>query len=168
MIVGADCFIDSVRTMLTQLGFSDILTISDAYPLANPDHRGIIIEYVGDTSVALSPAPIPVIYPFDFIKGAGVIVFFPDDDREMLPQKNLRLWAAQYMVGYSAFWRMEGCGWLSEVLPAIRAGHTSEEGMNTAAYMSVKIATNIAVGREVKRFPRFYLAESNQWRAESE
>ncbi len=161
MIVGADCFIDSVRSMLAQLGFSDIFTISDADQLVETDLRGITIEYVGDASASLPPGPIPVIYPFDFIKGAGVIVFFPDDDREMLPQKDMRLWAAQYMVGYSAFWRMEGCGWLSEALPAIRAGHTSEEGMNTAAYMSVKIATNIAVGREVKRFPRFYLAGSD-------
>ena len=55
---------------------------------------------------------------------------------------------------------MEGCDWLQSNLPAIREGKTSETAKRTAAHICARIAANIAVGREVKHFPRFYLCKN--------
>lgn len=45
-------------------------------------------------------------------------------------------------------------------LPAIREAKTSEAAQRTAAHICAKIAANIAVGRNVKHFPRFYLSKN--------
>ena len=72
----------------------------------------------------------------------------------------MRQWVAEYMLGYCAFWNVEGCDWLHDALPAIKENKTSEAAMKTAAYMCARIAANIAVGRDVKRYPRFYLCRN--------
>lgn len=159
MIVGTGEFIDYLMTELSQIGFDRIVKVTS--PSTMPDAEGILIEYTGSgPSTAGMVEDIPMIYPFDFIKGAGAIVVFPGDDKEFLREKNIRQWAAEYMSGYSAFWNMDGCDWLSEVLPEIRKHRTSDEAQKTAARLCAKIAANIAVNRDVKRFPRFYLVES--------
>ncbi|MDE7438077.1 MAG: hypothetical protein K2M93_06280 [Muribaculaceae bacterium] len=120
-----------------------------------------MIEFTGNgPSQLVDVSDIPIIYPFDFISGAGAFVLFPGDDRKWLEKSDLRVWAAEYMLGYSAFWKIPGCDWLHEVLPAIKDGKTSDTAQKTAAYMCARIAANIAVDHDVKRFPRFYLAES--------
>lgn len=45
-------------------------------------------------------------------------------------------------------------------LPAIRDGKTSEVSLKTATHICARIAANIAVGRKVKHFPRFYLCKN--------
>ena len=84
----------------------------------------------------------------------------PGDDNELHGKANARLWAAGYMAGYCAFWNMEGCDWLQSALPKIRECMTSETAQRTAAHICARIAANIAVGREVKHFPRFYLCNN--------
>ena len=103
---------------------------------------------------------IPIILPFDFVNGAGAIVVMPDDDRDILDKPDLRLWAVNYMAGYCAFWNVEGCEWLRDSLPDIRNGLTRHEALKTATHICARIAANIAVGREVKHFPRFYLCKN--------
>ncbi|MDE6269095.1 MAG: hypothetical protein K2M04_08455 [Muribaculaceae bacterium] len=159
MIVGTGDFISYLMTELSVIGFDRIQKVTS--PLTMPGTEGILIEYIGSgSSLAVVGDEIPMIYPFDFIKGAGVIVVFPGDDRGFLNEDNVRLWAAEYMSGYSAFWNMDGYDWLREVLPEIRAHMTSDEAQKLAAHLCARIAANIAVGRKVKRFPRFYLVES--------
>lgn len=153
-------FLNYLRDELIQLGFNQILNISTIRDNNIDEMQGILIEFTGDgPSQSVDSTDMPIIYPFDFINGAGVIVLFPDDDRKWLVKPNLRLWAAEYMAGYSAFWKIPGCDWLHYALPAIRNGETNEAAQKTAAYLSARIAANIAVGNTVKQFPKFYLVE---------
>ena len=118
----------------------------------------MVAEYVYEGGSCIKEEiKIPIIYPFDFVYGAGVIVIMPGDDNELQNKDNLRLWVAEYMTGYCAFWNVEGCEWLQSALPMIREGKTSDAAQRTAAHICARIAANIAVGRNVKHFPRFYL-----------
>lgn len=161
MIIGASDFIDYVKTELCRSGFKSINIV-----LGNDTHTEIepvdmVAEYPGkDCTHVKGNAAIPIIYPFDFVDVAGSIVVMPGDDNELHGKANARLWAAEYMAGYCAFWNMEGCDWLQSVLPQIREGKTSEAAQRTAAHICARIAANIAVGREVKHFPRFYLCRN--------
>lgn len=161
MVIGATNFIDRVKAELDKSGFKSINIV-----LGNDVHTeiglvDIVAEYMGESYTHVKGnAAIPIIYPFDFVEGAGAIVIMPDDDNELQHKDNLRLWAAEYMAGYCAFWNMEGCDWLHSALPKIREGKTSEAAQRTAAHICARIAANIAVGRNVKHFPRFYLSKN--------
>ena len=160
-IIGSEMFLKYLREELRQLGFNVILNITALKDYNIDETNGILIEFTGNCpSQSTDSIEIPVIYPFDFIAGAGVIVLFPGDDRKWLEKPNLRLWAAEYMMGYCAFWNISGCDWLHDVLPAIKAGETSDSAQKTAAYISARIAANIATGRPVKRFPKFYIVDN--------
>jgi hypothetical protein len=162
MVIGTDTFVAYLKSELKSIGFSNIVVgnISDCQK--NITAINIISEYGDNVNSRLMPDMFsaPIIYPFDFVSGAGAIVIMPGDDKELLAQTDLRLWAAEYISGYCAFWNMEGCDWLSEALPEIKAGVINESAQRLAAHICARIAANIAVGREVKHFPRFYLAES--------
>ena len=161
MVIGATNFIDRVKAELDKSGFKSINIV-----LGNDVHTeiglvDIVAEYTGESYTHVKGnAAIPIIYPFDFVEGAGAIVIMPDDDNELQHKDNLRLWAAEYMAGYCDFWNMEGCDWLHSALPKIREGKTSEAAQRTAAHICARIAANIAVGRNVKHFPRFYLSKN--------
>ncbi|MDE6522533.1 MAG: hypothetical protein K2L17_06930 [Muribaculaceae bacterium] len=160
MIVGKGAFITYIKEELDKLGFSDIADVAIS-EIINDQNTGILIEYTGaGISQSGYTNSILVIYPFDFIDGAGAIVVFPEDKRDWLEKQNIRQWAAEYMSGYCAFWNVEGCDWLHDALPAIKENKTSEAAIKTAAYMCARIAANIAVGRDVKRYPRFYLCRN--------
>ena len=160
MIVGKDDFITYMKEELRKLDFCKIAEV-EIGEIINGQNNGILIEY---TRTGLSQTSdmnsIPVIYPFDFVEGGGAIVVFPSDDRSWLDKQNIRLWVAEYISGYCAFWNVDGCDWLHDALPAIKENRTSDTAMKTAAYICARIAANIAVGRDVKRYPRFYLCRS--------
>lgn len=160
-VVGATEFIDSIRTELQQLGFESIQIISRSDKMPMPSNVDVIAENVNEGSSYFSKdVTIPIILPFDFVNGAGAIVVVPDDDRDILDKPDLRLWAVNYMAGYCAFWNVVGCDWLRDSLPDIRNGLTRHEALKTATHICARIAANIAVGREVKHFPRFYLCKN--------
>ena len=161
MVIGVSDFIDCVKADLIKSGFKSISMISalDARPDMN--FTDMVAEYIGEgCSYIKEEVKIPIIYPFDFVEGAGAIVIMPWDDNELQRKDNMRLWAAEYMAGYCAFWNVEGCDWLQSVLPTIREAKTSEEAQRTAAHICARIAANIAVGRDVKHSPRFYLCKN--------
>ncbi|MDE6649833.1 MAG: hypothetical protein K2K45_07880 [Muribaculaceae bacterium] len=161
LIVGPDEFVCVVRHDLKNLGFREV--IIGSVSMLNPDKNvaDIIIHYIGSGPLLTGKDNcIPTIYPFDFIKGAGVIVLFPEDDRESFCSPDIRLWSAEYMAGYCTFWNIGDLDWLLESLPLIREDKTSYQGVKTAAYMSARIVANIAVGRHVKHYPRFYLTKN--------
>ena len=161
MVIGATDFIDCVKAELYKSGFKSINLVSASDGQTGIGTVDMVIEYVGEVYGSIKEeVKIPIIYPFDFVEGAGVIVIMPGDDNELQHKDNLRLWAAEYTAGYCAFWNMEGCDWLQSNLPAIREGKTSEAAQRTAAHICAKIAANIAVGRNVKHFPRFYLSKN--------
>lgn len=162
MVIGTDTFVAYLKSELKSIGFSNIFVGNDTDYQKNITTINIISEYGGNESSHLvsDMVAVPIIYPFDFVIGSGAIVIMPGDDKELLAQTDLRLWAAEYISGYCAFWNMEGCDWLSEALPKIRAGVINESAQRLASHICARIAANIAVGREVKHFPRFYLAES--------
>ena len=147
------CF--HIKEELRKLDFCKIPEV-ETCEIVNGKNAGILIEYTG---VGLSQAKdinsIPVIYPFDFLEGAGAIVVFPEDERVWLEKQNVRQWAAEYMSGYCAFWNVEGCDWLYDAMPLIKGNITSEAALKTAAHICARIAANIAVGRNVKRYPRY-------------
>ena len=160
-VVGACEFIDSIKAELQQLGFESIQTISSSNKQPAISNFDVIAENVNEGSSCMSKeTDIPLILPFDFVNGAGVIVVMPDDERDIICKPELRQWAATYMAGYCAFWNVEGCEWLRDSLPDIKNGVTSGASLKTAAYICARIAANIAVGREVKHFPRFYLCKN--------
>ena len=160
-VIGAIEFIDCIKAELKKLGFESIQIISPSNEMPMPRNVDVIAESVNQGSSCLSEdVTIPIILPFDFVNGAGTIVVMKDDDRDILNKPNLRQWAANYMVGYCAFWNVEGCDWLRDSLPVIRNGVTSHTALKTAAHICARIAANIAVGREVKHFPRFYLCKN--------
>ena len=160
-VVGACEFIDSIKAELQQLGFESIQIISRSDEMPMPSNVDVIAESVNEDSSCFSKdVTIPIILPFDFVNGAGAIVVMPDDDRDILNKPNLRQWAANYIVGYCAFWNVEGCDWLRDSLSDIRNSVTSSAALKTAAHICARIAANIAVGREVKHFPRFYLCKN--------
>lgn len=158
MIVGTGEFISCVKEELRRLGFR---MIADAGRSTEFD-SGILVEFTGSGPAAVNVCGIPIIFPFDFINGAGAVVLFPGDDRGPLAAGNIRLRVAEYISGYCAFWNVEGCDWLHEALPAIRENKTSTAAIKTAAYMCAKIAANIAAGRDVKRFPGFNICRNLQ------
>lgn len=161
MVIGASDFIDCVKVELIKSGFKSISLISTMEAQANMDLTDMVAEYVGEGRGCIKEeAKIPIIYPFDFVDGAGAIVVMPGDDNELQHKDNLRLWAAEYMAGYCAFWNVEGCEWLQFALPEIREAKTSEAAQRTAVQICARIAANIAVGRNVKHFPRFYLCKN--------
>ena len=160
MIVGKGDFITYIKEELRKLEFCNIAEV-EIGEIFNGQNKGILIEYTGEGSSELSDiGDIPVIYPFDFVDGAGAIVVFPGDDRSWLEKKNIRQWTAEYISGYCAFWNVEGYDWLHDALPAIKENKTSEAAMKTATHICARITANIAVGRDVKRYPRFYLCRN--------
>ena len=160
-VVGVGEFIDSIKAELQQLGFESIQIISSSNKQPAISNFDVIAENVNEGSSYFSKdVTIPIILPFDFVNGAGAIVVMPDDDRDILDKPDLRLWAVNYMAGYCAFWNVEGCEWLRDSLPDIRNGLTRHEALKTATHICARIAANIAVGREVKHFPRFYLCKN--------
>ncbi len=161
MVIGVSDFIDCVKAELIKSGFKSISIISALEKQPDMDFTDIVAEYVGEgCSCIKEEVKIPIIYPFDFVEGAGAIVIMPGDDNELQHKDNLRLWVAEYMAGYCAFWNVEGCEWLQLALPAIRKAKTSDAAQRTAAHICARIAANIAVGRNVKHFPRFYLSKN--------
>lgn len=161
MIIGASDFIECVKAELHKSGFKSINIVSASDGQTITDPIDMIVEYAGsESSCVKANATMPIIYPFDFVEGAGAIVIMPGDDNELQHKYNLRLWVAEYMAGYCAFWNVEGCEWLQFALPAIREAKTSDAARRTAAHLCARIAANIAVGRNVKHFPRFYLCKN--------
>ena len=162
MVIGTDTFVAYLKSELKSIGFSNIVVGNDTDYQKNSTTINIISKYGGNENshFVSDIVSVPIIYTFDFVRGAGAIVIMPGDDKEVLAQTDLRLWAAEYMSGYCAFWNMEGCDWLGEALPEIKAGVTNESTQRLAAHICARIAANIAVGREVKHFPRFYLCRN--------
>lgn len=161
MVIGASDFIDCVKAELDKSGFKSINILSTNEGQTITDSIDMIAEYVGENGSSIKDnVTIPIICPFDFVDGAGAIVVMPGDENEFRHEGNMRLWAAEYMAGYCAFWNVEGCDWLQTALPAIRKGETSDTATRTASNICARIAANIAVGRNVKHFPRFYLCKN--------
>lgn len=163
MVIATSDFIDAIKTELHELGFKSFSVISALDLIPEMRSVDIIAEYVDDGASRIKGgAQVPIIYPFDFVDGAGAIVIMPGDDNELQHKADMRLWAAQYITGYCAFWNVEGCDWLKSALPAISEGKTNEAAAKTAAHITSRIAANIAVGRKVKHFPKFYLYETKE------
>ncbi len=161
MVIGVSDFIDNVKTELYRSGFKSINIVSGNDVHTEIGSVDMVAEYAGEACTRVKGnAAIPTIYPFDFVDGAGAIVVMPGDDNELHGKANARLWAAEYMAGYCAFWNVEGYEWLQSALPMIREGETSDAAQRTAAHICARIAANIAVGRDVKHFPRFYLCKN--------
>lgn len=162
-VVGATEFIVSLKAELQQLGFESVQIICPAEGMPAISKYDIIAENVNEGGSCLSKnATIPLILPFDFVNGAGAIVVMPEDERDILSKPDLRQWAATYMAGYCAFWNVDGCEWLRDSLYDIKNGVTGRVALKTATHLCALIAANIAVGREVKRFPRFYLCKNSE------
>ena len=160
-VVGACEFIDSIKAELQQLGFESIQIISSSNKQPAISNFDVIAENVNEGSSCMSKeTDIPLILPFDFVNGAGVIVVMPDDERDIICKPELRQWAATYMAGYCAFWNIDGYEWLRYSLSDIKNGVTNSTALDTAAHICARIAANIAVEREVKHFPRFYLCKN--------
>lgn len=155
MIVGRGEFADGINTALLKVGFCNI-----RYVEAPTEAADIAVDLVMNGASAKPDGKLPVVYPFDFIEGGAAMVVLPGDKAEFEAQKDIRLWAAKYMSGYCAFWNVDNCDWLRVVLPRIEHGEQSAKAQKTAACICARILANIAVGRDVKHFPRFYLSRN--------
>ncbi len=161
IIVGGGDFISYVKIELELIGFKEICNVSETDSSKFSHDKGIIIEHIVDRiPLVAGVTNIPIIYAFDFIEGGGAIVVFPEDEKDFLNKHNIRVWAAEYLSGYCAFWNVEDSDWLHDILTFIKEGKTSMEAQKTAARICARIAANIAVSRDVKRYPRFYLSRN--------
>lgn len=155
MIVGKGEFADAINTALLKVGFHNII-----YMEAPTESADIAVDVAMNGISARLGGKLPVVYPFDFIEGGAAMVVLPDDKVELEAKGDVRLCAAKYMSGYCAFWNIDNSDWLRVVLPRIEQGEQSAKAQRTAACICARILANIAVGRDVKHFPRFYLVES--------
>ena len=74
MIVGKGDFITYIKKELVKLEFCNIAE-EEIAEIINGQNTGILIEYNGEGLFqARDINSIPVIYPFDFVDGAGAIV----------------------------------------------------------------------------------------------
>ena len=153
LIIGYGSLSEFISDELQNIGFCRIRRSDDLSDIADFDI--VIVVNTGQPTAA-----VPILYPFDFIEGGGAIVRLPGDDIGVPDDADMRIWAARYMSGYCAFWNMEDCEWLVASLPLIMKGESSAQAQRTAAVICARISANIAVGRVVKHFPRFYLAEN--------
>ncbi|MCM1356539.1 MAG: hypothetical protein NC212_09075 [Staphylococcus sp.] len=154
MIVGKGDLADAINTALLKVGFHNIIYVGN--PTRSAD---IAVDLAMNGISAKLDGKLPVVYPFDFIEGGAAMVVRPDDKSEFDEQSDVRLYAAKYMSGYCAFWNIDNSDWLRAVLPRIEQGEQSAKAQQTAACICVRILANIAVGRNVKHFPRFYLSK---------
>ncbi len=162
IIVGEGDFISYVEKELELIGFKEICNVAEIGTSKFSHDNGIIIEYLEEkTKFSAEVMDIPIIFAFDFIEGAGAIVVFSEDEKDFLNKPDIRVWAAEYLLGYCAFWNVEDSDWLHDNLPSIKDGKTSMEAQKTAAHICARIAANIAVSRDVKRYPRFYLCRNS-------
>lgn len=158
LILGNGGFSELVARALQGIGFR-LIQQSDC-PSENAAYDVIIIVADSKPATVNEGSSTLFIYPFDFIEGGAAIVVLPGDKMEIPTDVNLRVWAAKYMSGYSTFWNMGDCDWLRESFPKIEKGENSENAQHTAAKICAKISANIAVDRDVKHFPRFYLCRN--------
>ncbi len=166
LVIGADPLAIQIDAEIRHIGFRQIshIDVGNIYPqLKNYD---IVVEVMGNGSSVLagihsSALPVPIVYPFDFIDGAGTIVLRPGDNMDFARSGSLRLAIAEYFAGYCAFWHIDN-SWLSEAMPLIRENNHSDEGMRSAAIQCSRIVASMAVGREVKYYPRFYLCRNSK------
>ena len=155
MIVGKGDFADAINKALLKVGFYNIIYVEA--PTGSADvavdlaMNGISAKLVGN---------FPVVYPFDFIEGGAALVVLSGDKPEFEASGDVRLCAAKYMSGYCAFWNIDKSDWLRVALPRIEKGEQSAKAKKTAACICARILANIAVGRDVKHFPRFYLSRN--------
>ena len=154
MIVGNGNFADAVKTALLKVGFHHIYVET---PIETAD---MAVDLAMNGTFATMVGKLPVVYPFDFIEGGAAMVVLPGDKLEFETRGNLRSCAARYMSGYCSFWNVDNSEWLSVVLPRIEQGEHSAKGQKTAACICARVLANIAVGRDVKHFPRFYLSKN--------
>ena len=155
MIVGKNDFADAINTALLKVGFHNII-----YVKAPTEPADIAIDLAMNGIPARLVGKLPVVYPFDFIEGGASMVVLPDDKVEFEAQGDVRLCAAKYMSGYCAFWNIDNSDWLRMVLPRIEHGDQSAKAQRTAACICARILANIAIERDVKHFPRFYLSRN--------
>ena len=118
----------------------------------NLSDKGIVIEDLKESQLK--------IYAFDFINGAGAVVVSPEDVAEFEAKPDIRKWMVYYTAGYCAFWQIENWEWLYEAVDRVVNGELSDSGIKTAKYMCDKLKEEINAGREVDRFPKFYLCKN--------
>ncbi len=84
MAIGVPDFIDCVKTELHKSGFRSInIVLGNDGPTATGT-VDMIAEYMGEACTHVKGnVAIPIIYPFDFVDGAGAIVVMPGDDNEL-------------------------------------------------------------------------------------
>lgn len=166
LVIGSDPLTKEIDAEIRRIGFRQISHIDggNIYPqLKNYD---IVVEVVSNGSSVLagihsSALPVPIVYPFDFIEGAGTVVLRPGDSLDFARSGNLRPAIAEYFAGYCAFWHIDN-NWLCEAIPLIRENNHSDEGMRSAAIQCSRIVASMAVGREVKYYLRFYLCRNSK------
>lgn len=154
MIVGKGDFADAINTALLKAGFCNIIHME-----APTEAADIAVDLAINGISARLDGKLPVVYPFDFIEGGAAMVVLPEDKPALEAKGDVRLCAAKYMSGYCAFWNMDNSDWLRAVLPRIEQGEQSAKAQRTAACICARILANIAAGRDVKHFPRFYLSK---------
>jgi molybdopterin/thiamine biosynthesis adenylyltransferase len=110
---------------------------------------------------------IPVLHPYNLGWGGFVTVVKPDTPPLSSLTKgdftDFELKMADYVCGYSAFWNIPENRWINRIVEAYR---TEQETLSPpqlsigswlAAGICTKVIVDLALGREVKTYPKFYL-----------
>ena len=109
---------------------------------------------------------ITVLHPYNFGWAGFLAVVDPDGKSlQMLSDESsdFDLKVAEYVLGYQAFW-MQPQEWLEKVVKQYQRekGTLPPPQLSVATWITAGLCThalfNIATGREVKKFPKFYLS----------
>lgn len=116
-----------------------------------------------------SEKQIPVLHPYNFGWAGFVTVVKPGNHQlvELLKEgedaKGFELRMAEYVSRYNAFWNTP-VSWLEKTIEAYRAegGVLPPPQLSVASWITaghcVNAMFNLATGKEVKYFPKFYLS----------
>ena len=102
MVIGTGTFVSYLKSELKNIGFSNIVVENGTNSQKNITTINIISEYGGNISSRLvyEMFSAPIIYPFDFVSGAGAMVIMPGDDRELLGTDK---WILAQNLGYPRY-----------------------------------------------------------------
>ena len=88
LIIGYGSLSEFISDELQNIGFCRIRRSDDLSDIADFDI--VIVVNTGQPTAA-----VPILYPFDFIEGGGVIVRLPGDDIGVPEDADMRIWAAR-------------------------------------------------------------------------
>ncbi len=161
-----ECDNKLMEQAIGQLGFTDVVTISESLDLPHCDYAICICSDKEECKKVIthySNIGVPVICAFNFGIGACVTIVMPDESRinfiEEKADKDPIKSMLEYTKGYSAFWHIPRNSWVEDAMKFVATPEVrSSVGEFTMTAMTAHLLIAIVADNEVKTYPKFYLS----------